>query len=86
MAAPIITLRGQDQQLIFSTQDSCLLDTLERHQLDVEYQCRSGYCGACQLNLLQGEVCYQETPLAFIPNGTILPCCCIPITDLELER
>lgn len=53
-----------------------LLDTLERHGVEVEYQCRSGYCGACRTPLLAGTVRYLQTPLAFVGTGECLPCCC----------
>ena len=53
--------------------------------MQVEYQCRSGYCGACRLKLVKGEVTYRQQPLAFINAGEILPCCCMPLTDIELE-
>lgn len=66
--------------------DSCnLLETLERHQVQIEYQCRSGYCGSCRLRLLKGEVCYSQQPLAFIQPNEILPCCCQPLGDIEIE-
>lgn len=53
-----------------------LLEGLERTGHQVEYQCRSGYCGMCRLTLLHGEVTYPEAPLAFINPGEVLPCCC----------
>ncbi len=62
-----------------------LLQTLEVHQLDVEYQCREGYCGSCRVKLCKGKVCYANTPLAFIQQGEILPCCCLPVGDIEIE-
>ncbi len=62
-----------------------LLTALEAHQLPVEYQCREGYCGSCRLKLRKGEVCYRSEPLAFVGKGEILPCCCRPVGDIELE-
>ena len=53
-----------------------LLEGLERTGHDVEYQCRSGYCGMCRLPLIQGSVTYPDPPLAFVAPGEILPCCC----------
>ncbi len=61
-----------------------LLEGLERTGHDVEYQCRSGYCGACRLKLLSGEVGYAEQPLAFVAPGEILPCCCTVTTDVSV--
>lgn len=53
-----------------------LLQGLERTGHDVEYQCRSGYCGACRIPLHSGHVSYRQAPLAFVAPGEILPCCC----------
>lgn len=53
-----------------------LLEGLERTGHEVEYQCRSGYCGSCRVKLLSGRVEYDEFPLAFIGPGEALPCCC----------
>lgn len=85
MAIPTITLRATGTQLACPEGKTCLLDVLELHDVAVEYQCRSGYCGACRLTLLKGKVTYHQQPLAFINHGEILPCCCIPVTDIELE-
>lgn len=62
-----------------------LLEALERTGHEVEYQCRSGYCGACRLKLQSGQVSYAETPLAFIGPDEILPCCCRAEGDLVLN-
>lgn len=53
-----------------------LLEGLERTGHDVEYQCRSGYCGMCRLELIEGEVSYASPPLAFVGPHEVLPCCC----------
>jgi ferredoxin len=57
-----------------------LLTALERTGHAVEYQCRSGYCGACRLQLVQPEqaahLVYPSPPLAYVGPGQVLPCCC----------
>lgn len=62
-----------------------LLEGLERTGHMVEYQCRRGYCGACRIRMLDGEVVYLEQPLAFIAADEILPCCCVPNSDIRLD-
>ena len=62
-----------------------LLDGLERTGHEVEYQCRSGYCGVCRLTLLEGEVSYDEPPLAYVGQSEILPCCCIVDGPIRIE-
>ncbi len=85
MLKPTITLRIASTQFGYLKTTYCLLDLLELYAVKVEYQCRSGYCGACRLKLLKGEVAYRQPPLALINKGEILPCCCIPLTDIELD-
>ncbi|HBN88338.1 class I ribonucleotide reductase maintenance protein YfaE [Rheinheimera aquimaris] len=62
-----------------------LLDALEQQKLGVNFHCREGYCGACRCKLLQGEVRYLNEPLAFVRKGEFLPCCSIPLTDIDIE-
>jgi ferredoxin len=62
-----------------------LLDALESKQLEVNFHCREGYCGACRCKLLHGEVSYINEPLAFVRKGEFLPCCSVPVTDIEIE-
>ncbi|HEY0209869.1 class I ribonucleotide reductase maintenance protein YfaE [Acerihabitans sp.] len=81
----MITLRLDGARLTCESRHGSLLDALEAHQVPVESQCRSGYCGACRLRLARGQVRYHHTPLAFIQPGEILPCCCLPVEDIELE-
>lgn len=53
-----------------------LLDALERTGHEVDAQCRSGFCGACRLPLLSGEVTYLSEPIAYVGEAEVLPCCC----------
>ena len=65
--------------------DETLLDALERTGHQVEYQCRSGYCGACRIQLRAGSVAYDKPPLALLRRGEILPCCCTVTEPLKLK-
>ncbi|WP_029146767.1 class I ribonucleotide reductase maintenance protein YfaE [Methylophilus sp. 5] len=80
----MISVRSQHSRFSLLPQET-LLEGLERTGHEVEYQCRSGYCGACRVRMLDGEVDYVELPLAFIAADEILPCCCVPKSDLWLE-
>nr|WP_279601987.1 class I ribonucleotide reductase maintenance protein YfaE [Aeromonas caviae] len=62
-----------------------VLETLERHGHRLEFQCRSGYCGACRTPLLAGKVHYAAVPLAFVSQGECLPCCCQPVGAIKLD-
>lgn len=62
-----------------------LLEALERKQQEINYHCREGYCGACRCKLVSGDVNYINEPLAFVRKGEFLPCCSVPVTDIEIE-
>ncbi|WP_221767974.1 MULTISPECIES: class I ribonucleotide reductase maintenance protein YfaE [Stenotrophomonas] len=57
-------------------QGETLLEGLERTGHHVEYQCRSGFCGACRLQVVAGVVTYTRPPLAMLGPSELLPCCC----------
>lgn len=76
----------QSEKRIEATSDvSTILERLESVGIVVEYQCREGYCGSCRVSLLAGTVEYMTKPLAFVNPGEVLPCCCRPRTDVELD-
>jgi ferredoxin len=82
MAPPVFAIDlGNGQQARFQHAAN-LLSSLEAQQIDVHFQCREGYCGSCRAQLLKGEVHYPEEPMAWLNDGEILLCCCIPRTDL----
>ena len=65
--------------------DETLLEGLERQGYEVEYQCRSGYCGSCRTDLLDCKVEYLTEPLAYVNEGEILPCCCRPAPEAKID-
>lgn len=62
-----------------------LLESLEAQDIQVPYQCREGYCGSCRTLLLEGDVAYLEEPMAWVNEGEILPCCCVPKGDISIK-
>ncbi len=49
--------------------NNVLLAQIESKGLTVETHCRSGFCGMCRVRLLEGQVAYDETPIAFVKEG-----------------
>lgn len=66
-------------------QQGTILDTLQKENIQTEYHCREGFCGACRCKLKSGEVEYTVDPLAFIDDDEILPCVTRPLTDIEID-
>ena len=80
-----ITLADNSQCIEFTTGCPSVLQCLESQKIDVAYQCREGYCGACRATLLTGNVEYNEEPLAFVREGEILLCCCKPNGNISIS-
>ena len=70
---------GDDQQP--------LLEQLESADINLPYSCRGGHCGYCKVKLVEGNVItlndegLSEKQKA---DGYILPCSCIPQSDLVI--
>ncbi|WP_083494256.1 class I ribonucleotide reductase maintenance protein YfaE [Colwellia sp. MT41] len=80
---PKITVQGK--VVPFENNEQTLLDCLESANIEVHYHCRDGFCGACRVTLVTGEINYPlGEPLAFVGENEILPCCCVPVTDISL--
>lgn len=79
-----ITIETHDGSLTVQN-DENLLDALLAGGYEVEYQCRSGYCGSCRVTKITGDVTYDETPLAHLNGDEILPCCCRAKSHLKLQ-
>lgn len=74
-----------DSESLSHQADDTVLECLEKHNIEVHYHCREGFCGACRTKLISGEVEYTTDPLAYIDDDEILPCCCKPLTSLKLN-
>jgi len=77
-------VEGVQQAMQFHYANS-LLESLEAQGVQLPYQCREGYCGGCRTDLIEGEVAYLQEPMAWINEGEILPCCCVPKTSLKIK-
>jgi ferredoxin len=75
----------KSHQTVQHSPNNTLLETIEQNKIEIQYHCREGYCGACRSKLVSGKVEYTTDPLAFIDDDEILPCCCIPVSNIEIE-
>lgn len=58
-----------------------LLDLAEAEGLAVEYDCRSGICGACVAKVISGQVGYDADPIAPVGEREVLLCCGFPLAE-----
>jgi hypothetical protein len=75
-----ITAIGNNQQL--------LLEQAEQAGIEIPHFCRGGQCGSCKLKLIEGEVMTlnnQGLTDFEIQQGYILPCSCIPLSDITID-
>ena len=85
MAPPLYHIQLDDGREARFQHAANLLSSLEAQNIDVHFQCREGYCGSCRAQLLAGEVHYAEEPMAWLNEGEILLCCCIPRSHLHIR-
>ncbi|UJF19956.1 class I ribonucleotide reductase maintenance protein YfaE [Vibrio sp. SS-MA-C1-2] len=79
---PVINVKGSN----FNTSgNKTILEVLEVNQVQIESQCREGFCGACRCKLIKGEVKYINEPIAFLKKGEFLACSTIPSCDIVIE-
>lgn len=75
----------QERREIPYTAGDTLLECMENNDIEVQFHCREGFCGACRTKLLSGEIEYNIAPLAYLDDDEFLPCCSVPKTDIEIE-
>ncbi|MGM0555228.1 MAG: 2Fe-2S iron-sulfur cluster-binding protein [Myxococcota bacterium] len=66
-----------------------VLETLQRHGVEVPNSCRSGVCQSCMLQAVDGDVPERASrPLrpGQREEGYFLPCVCRPDADIEVTR
>lgn len=69
--------------------ESTILDSAQRANVNFEYSCKNGQCGACQATLLKGSVIKLNPHAALTSvdalNNKILTCCCAPVSDILID-
>jgi ferredoxin len=63
-----------------------ILEAFKREKIKTFFMCQEGYCSTCKLTLEEGQVEYIEEPIAILDKNEILPCICLPKTDIKLKE
>jgi uncharacterized protein len=69
----------------FESSHRSLLAFAGQNSVELESGCRTGACGSCAVKLLRGKVRYTREPQFQTQNSEILPCVCVPESDLEVD-
>lgn len=75
-----IVFAQSDTTATWRPDDGSLLEFAEANDLNPPYSCRQGICGTCVCRILEGEVEYQETPVAAVDDDSVLICISTPKT------
>lgn len=62
-----------------------LLAHAKANEIDIPSGCRMGNCGSCTVKLLKGTVDYKHPPASSLAADEILPCVCLPTSDLVVQ-
>ncbi|QCI17009.1 2Fe-2S ferredoxin-like protein [Buchnera aphidicola (Aphis helianthi)] len=81
------TIEIVNKKIIFYTQNISLLSTLEKNNIFIGYQCKSGYCGTCRIQIIKGKISYpiKQPIAALFKTNEIFPCCCQPNGNIIIK-
>ena len=80
-----ITITVNNEQTFAYDNEFSLLDSLEKQQIEVNYNCRNGCCGRCKVLLQEGQVKWIQDSLVTLAKNEILSCSCIPVMPIKID-
>lgn len=80
-----ITVTGQFDIYFDPNDHSSLLDAMEEQGVNITHMCKDGFCNQCICKKEAGEVEYFQEIILDDQENYILPCSCIPKTDMVIE-
>ncbi|MBF0248167.1 MAG: 2Fe-2S iron-sulfur cluster binding domain-containing protein [Alphaproteobacteria bacterium] len=80
-----VTFALSEKTLTWDGRDSSLLEFAEANGIRVDSGCRAGACGACETEIEDGEVVYDNPPDHHPQSGRCLLCMSRPARDLTLR-
>lgn len=86
MTNTIIKIMNINKKILY-IKNTSLLFILEKNNIKIDYQCRSGYCGICRIQLIYGQVSYliKQPMAALFKKKEIFPCCCKPNGNIIIK-
>lgn len=84
-AAGMVTFSHSGQSVAWDPTFKNILEFAEAQGLMPDSSCRSGICQTCMVDLVEGEVAYDEDPIVPPPEGSILICQAKPVGDVVID-
>lgn len=63
-----------------------ILEFLESKKIEINSECRDGYCGACRCKLIEGEVEIDEKAIGYVGENEILACSTKPKGNVKISK
>ncbi|WP_343183217.1 class I ribonucleotide reductase maintenance protein YfaE [Buchnera aphidicola (Neophyllaphis podocarpi)] len=82
------TIKTNKRIINYIPKKNFILDILEKNKINIEFQCRKGYCGSCRIILISGKIYYPNNVVILaskLSRKEIFPCCCIGINNIILK-
>ena len=80
-----VAFESSGKEAIVCGEKGNLLTLAKEHSIHIPASCRAGNCGTCAVKLLRGTVKYLREPQAETIDGEILPCICLPTSDIGIQ-
>jgi ferredoxin-NADP reductase/MOSC domain-containing protein YiiM len=84
-SGPAVTFTRSGLTVSWRDGDNSLLELAEECSVPTDWSCRTGVCHRCESGLISGEVTYNPEPLDPPAVGSILLCCAVPRTEVEID-
>jgi ferredoxin len=62
-----------------------LLEFAEKNGVSLDFGCRAGNCGTCEIKINSGDIAYEIESGAAPGEGACLACITAPTSDLSIE-
>ena len=72
-------------QSTFNDSHENLLNHAKVNDVEIPSGCRIGNCGSCIVKLLKGTVHYKNPPESSLAADEILPCICVPTSNITVQ-
>ena len=81
----VVSFELSGKTLVWDTKYGSLLEFAEANGIEIEFGCRTGNCGSCEVEVNSGEVEYLLDPGAVTEEGVCLTCVTVPKMSLSIE-